>query len=266
MIVDISGVVANMIGRFLVFSFLTLILAAGVDSPPSFVGVDVFAIKKAQAEGFQALPSKTLRPSTTSAAYVAMLFHKMTGKPPDFEKWSRASKAYAEASNFDKVLVQTEKVEELRDVYSLLTPSEPVIVEIPLKLSQYSRKNSGFFVENFKEDTFFSFDIFGKFYTIIPSNIMNHQWLNVMPDEAERISQVASPSQISNSAVMLIYLEPKFADGKAPLSLNGKDQWLISAEVKKLAIYTKASDVLIWQSADHQAMEDLSEELLNLKQ
>ena len=206
-----------------------------------------------------------VRPKPASPGYVAMLFSKMIGKRPKFEEWAMASRSYNDASKFDKVLAQKEKIIEFQGVYDLLTPSEPLIIEVPMTLSEYSRTNQGFFIDSFTEDTFFAFDFLGTNYAVIPINLMDYQWIKASADQAKTIMGAIYTGK-PDTATALIYIDPKFADKTSPLNIDGKDRWMISGQVRKIEIYTPSpSNYLLWESDGKEAQEDISQEILNLK-
>ncbi len=203
-------------------------------------------------------------PQATSAGYIAMLYSKMTGKRPNLEGWATASKDYTAASKFDKVTAQREKISELQAVYDLLTPTEPVVVDIPVVLSSYSKHNQGFFIDSFKEDTFFGFEFMDTNYAVIPMNLMEYQWLKVPAEQADRIFKTVQP-KAKDMVRAILYVDPIMADRNNPLNMDGTPRWMISGEVRKLMLYT-TNGYLLWETADKKEAEALSLELLNLKQ
>lgn len=207
-------------------------------------------------------PLSKVRPNATSDGYVAMLYTKMTKQVPDFEKWAMASRDYADAAQFDKMVAAKEKIAELKGVYALLTPNEPLIIELPARLSEYSQMNGGFFIENLREDQLFSYNFFNMFYGVAPMNVMDFQWIKVTPAEAQAINR-AKADPASNITV-IFYVEPKFADKSAPFEYEGQAHWLISGEVKKMSIFS--DNGILWSSPDKEADEAASQELMNLKQ
>lgn len=216
----------------------------------------------ASAQPVYVPPLAKVRPNPTSAGYVAMLYTKMTRQAPDFEKWAMASKDYANAAQFDKMVAAKEKIAELKGVYELLTPNEPLIIELPAKLSEYSQLNGGFFLDNLREDQLFSYNFFSRFYGVAPMNIMDFQWLKVTPAQARAIA--AAKADPANKITAVFYVEPKYADKSAPFDYEGQAHWLISGEVRKMSLFDENG--LLWASPDKEAEEAASQELLNLKQ
>lgn len=204
------------------------------------------------------------RPAATSPGYIAMLYHKMLGLVPDFEQWATASRSYGNASQFDKALAQREKAAELRGVYDLLTPSEPIIIELNSQLSDYSHANGGFFIKEIKDDMFFGFDFMDQHYAVIPSNILNYQFIKMSPEQGEKVRRGINDGGTDKGA-LVFYIEPKFADKSEPLLLEGVPRWLLAGEIMRVAIYRRETDKLLWES-EGKNPEPVSQELLDLKQ
>lgn len=205
------------------------------------------------------------RPSVTTPVQIAMTFHRLTGQRPDFQQWAQSSRSYLDASSVDKPGVATRIAADLENMYGLLTSDEPLLVRVPAILSEYSRTSKGFFIENFKEDTYFSYSFNNVKYALIPQKIMDFQWVRTNDDREPARIEDAKRARPNKRVPVFLYLEPKFADAKAPLNLDGADHFLVMAEVKKVEIYHPTTDGLIWRSTEGTPAE-LDRSILNLKE
>lgn len=207
-----------------------------------------------------ASPEKNAGP--TSPDYIAMVFNKLTGQTPDFTGWALKSKAYTEAGKFEKQNALKKQSDDYKRAFSLLTLQEPITVEAEVKLSAYSQVNQGYFIESFKEDTYFATPFAGEIYAIVPIRIMDHQWLKV---DAATAKTIDISRRVSNDNVLLsISLLPTFADKSSPANLNGQKQWLLSAEIKDMAMYPLTGGPAFWRSKDEANRDAKHQELLNL--
>lgn len=205
----------------------------------------------------------TERAVATTPPYVAMLFHRLTGQPPDFDAWAMASDAYGAANSFDKDLVRREKATDALRAYNLITFDDPIIVDVPVRLSSYSRMRQGFLIENFKPDTFYSFSFLGRDYAVVPLDLMDYQWLSFenMP-ALESLAKKIETDQ--GQAQMQLWVTPVSADKDNPLQLNEKNYWLLSGRVKKLKIYDKSGKQLIWEGVSREEAAQNRQHVLDL--
>lgn len=202
-------------------------------------------------------------PTATSDGYIALLYYRMTGQVPDYEAWAMASDAYTKANSFDKDLVRREKAAEVARAYHLVTYDDPLIIEYPVTLSSYSRAKRGFFVENFRPDTFYSFHFIGRNYAVVPIDLMDFQWLAV--DDENTQKKIEDLIQSSGGKVrMYMYLTPTFADPQTPLKLDNKEYWLLSGRLQKLQIYDPRGKRLLWEGYGRSHVEQRQQEVLDL--
>lgn len=237
--------------------FAILALMAGV----FFTAQQVAVADNLSAYG-SAVPQK---PKLTPPVYTAMLFYKLAQRVPDFGSWARRTKEYQSAEPAGKLAALAAQETTLKNVYNLLTLQEPLTVEIPVTLSAYSYANGGFFVENFKSSTFFPVRYEDQSFAIVPLGIMDRQWMKVTDEDAVRAIQSASNNKDA-PLTMLLTLTPKYADSSTPAKLEGNDYWLISTDIKKMALYAGDSATPLWESEDPRIDAAKRQELLNLRQ
>lgn len=208
--------------------------------------------------------TQTKKPFATASQGIAMLFYKMTGQTPDFQQWAMASESYEKASRFDKDLALGEKIKELRGLFTGVDPKEAIIIQTPAVLSEYSIKNKGFLVENFSDEAFYTYTFMGKRYAVVPQGEMEHQWISI--DDPETVEKIKTASRrTADPPVLLLYIEPTFADGKAPLHIGGVDYWLIAGKLRNIGLYTsRTDDALLWALQESKNISERQQELLQL--
>lgn len=210
----------------------------------------------------QGVAAQNLKPEPSSPAHIAMTFYKLTRQIPDFDAWVRASQIYNTAADVDKPATLHRERQELNNRFSLLTLQEPLVVETPVTLSAYNAAAQGFFVENFKDDTFFPAHHLDHGYAIVPQGIIDRQFLKVEDPALASTIEAARDRALT----MVLLLSPKYADNTAPASLDGKNHWLISAGIEKMTLYISDLPVPLWQSQVPGAADVKFQELLNLRQ
>ncbi|MFH1157459.1 MAG: hypothetical protein V1721_01020 [Pseudomonadota bacterium] len=218
----------------------------------------------AWAQDVSLYETQSLKQEPSQPDYVALLFYKMTAQIPDFDSWARQTPAYKEATVFTRMMVLEQKIREMKDGYNRLSLLEPLIVEIPVRLSEYSTIGNGFFIENFKTDTFFPVTHNDRSYAIIPEGIVDKQWLKVSTTEAARTIEAAARSDEGRLLMMTLFLSPVYADKKTPVSLDGREYWLILTDVKKMILTPLKTDTLLWQSDSASFRDEKSQKLLDL--
>lgn len=201
----------------------------------------------------------------TSAGQIAMIFYRLTEQTPDFEGWAAKAESYINAPPFDKITILQQKTTELKNIFNLISLQEPIVVSMPVRLSLYSQTNHGFFIENFRDDTYFGYSFMGQNYALVPQALMDHQWISIGGTAATLLEKIAA-SKKNRSLMLYFEITPRFADKTAPLNLDGEDYWLVSGEISNLRIYDPTYGRLVWESNSGTGPAPDIQELLNLKQ
>lgn len=189
------------------------------------------------------------RPKVTDASYIALLFYKLTGNFPDFHAWAQQTPEYISAAPELKINTLETKALEFENTYSLLTLADPMIVEMPAKLSSYSALQRGFLIESFIANMYFGYSFLDTSYALIPKGIADRQWLPVPPEYADAI---LSQTKEGKEVIIQISLLPTYADNKTPMPLNDIDHWLILTEIGKISIWSSDGTRLLWESRNLQ--------------
>lgn len=207
---------------------------------------------------------EVLAPEPTSAGHVALYYHKLTGQAPDFSIWAQGSDDYIQANDFDKELVLREKASEASRAFQLLTFEDPVVVRTKVKLSSYSRARRGFFIQNFKPDTFYSYHFVDRYYALVPLDLLDYQWVPIESGPAlEKISAAVAGAK-NDELLLYISITPGFADARAPMKVGGKDYWLLSGKVKHISLHDPRSKKLLWENFGRGEMSENQKQLLDL--
>ncbi len=190
----------------------------------------------------------------TEPSYIASLFLKISGKQPDFNIWAQETPAYKKAAPEEKLIMLETKAAELESVYNLITLVDPIIVTMNVRLSDYNKTYKGFSIDSFTPNLFFSFKWLDQNYAVVPNAIADRQWLPVPKEYADNF-----PYHFRGGEGQIqIKLLPNYADTKAPMMLEGKDHWLILADVSEISLWSWDGRQLLWRSrgkADDQARD-----------
>jgi len=203
------------------------------------------------------------RPPGASGRDVAIAYYLLLGQTPDFRKWAMQSDEYIKASDFDKEAVLDKKIKELRDIVRLFTMSDPIIIDTPVMLSEYQSGRQGFIVESFRDDTFFTFSYAGEDFAVVLPHLTDFQWIDVAGPAAQEISKARGTDKNASNMSMLIYVDPKAAD-HTPMTLDGKNYFLISADIRNMALYAPGSPRALWEKNSKIRDEKALQELMNL--
>ncbi len=208
-----------------------------------------------------------LHPKQTDPRYVAMVFSKLSGRAPDFEGWIRADEDYKDAPPTEKPGLHNKMLADMQSAFGLLTLQEPIILEMPVKLSAYSPESRGFFIDSFKPDTFLPVTYAGQSYAVVPQGLMDKQWLGITDTQVIRAISDANAQAGDKGLTVLLMLAPKAVDASSPADIEGGKYWLVSAEISKVMLFGPDPNApALWQSADSAVDAQRRQELLNLRQ
>ena len=224
-------------------------------------------IASAQESPDTEIETPATKPTVSTPGTIALAFYKLTRQAPDFESWAQQTQAYKDASPFEQQAVQEAQVEKMKEAYNLLMLTEPLVIETQVKLSPYYPANKGFFVDSFKETTFFPVHYNGRSYAVVPLGIMDKQWLKV--DDLAVAKSIEESARSDRRLTMVLLLTPRYADASAATTIDGETYWPIAVDVKKMMLYPLNSDTLLWQSYDTDAKDEKDEKhqnILNLYQ
>lgn len=205
-------------------------------------------------------PKEKFSSKKTDDMTVAILFHKLTGQKPNFESWARKLNKDFEGSDYEKQARISETGRKLEQKFDLTVFDEPIHIEGFATLKQHSKEGGGFFVQEFTKDTFFTYKFNGEYYAVIPTDLMDNQWIEVdIKDMVDFEYHTGGKDQL----FMRLTLAPLQADKsqKIPLA-NGHENWLLATKVLDLEFWSPRDKTLVWRKNDNAAQ--VKNELLNL--
>lgn len=207
-------------------------------------------------------PKESFTAQETDGLTIAMVFYKITRQTPDFEAWARTMPEYDNAPDHAQSDVLNEISGRLEEQFNLISINEPIHIEKYVTLKQYDAESGGFFINDFKEDTFFTDSFNNQNYAIIPSDLMDYQWISVQPEQQAEIQDHMTDKQ---QIFMRLSLSPERGDARGPVRLsNEKENWLLSAKILDIEFWSPTDQTLIWRS--NEDFHSRKNQLLNLYQ
>lgn len=205
----------------------------------------------------------TEKPGYTKPVYIAMLWHRLNNYTPDFEKMAQKSASYVAANELERPAIMAAKSANLRDIHSLITPTEPIYIEYKTRSSQYDARRKQIRLVDLSPTTFFDYTYLGQRYAVIPNKITAFATLSM---EQEMAMPIMKESGFGKNLTLLFTLTPKAAD-KNPLLLNKKNYNLILADIAKVEIWSADGTMVFWEAkVAEEAPQNPTGELLQLYQ
>ena len=207
----------------------------------------VFSVSPAVAEEEKAIDTSNafsdhqelLAVSKRQAIYseeVGFLFHKMTEKEPDFKAWAMASPRVQQAQIIDRNSVFIREYNRMKKHYAKFNHKDIVSVQIKGDLGDYSSIQSLLVLDQLNERTYFSYDVYGTNYALIPNGIERFHLMRLTPDEYRGMLELGGKDPDVRIEVLL---KPVRADAEFPMSLNDKNHWLMLADIAEIRIWAR---------------------------
>ena len=209
----------------------------------SFISVAIFALLMlsvpAQSFSQTFLSDPTFKSQKTTSDYIAVLFYKITGQIPNFKNWILQSKSYKDAPSFDKDLILNQKIVAFEDFFTLLNFQDPITVETMVAISKYSQTNKGFLIHSLNASTFYNFKFLDEHFAVIPQDAEKYQWVSIPHEDFKRIER-----DIKRNKRLLrarIVMTPTYGSKSAPITIDDKPHWLISATIDNIELWGAGS-------------------------
>ena len=170
---------------------------------------------------------------------VGMIYFKMTEQEPDFRAWAMASPRVATAKIVDRNQTFISEYNRMKKAFRTFQPEDIITVHVELDISQYSDIQNLLVLDQFNERTYFSYNVYGTYYGIIPNGIEKFNLLRLTPMELRGIRELTGVQNTLNAEIVLI---PRIADNEKPMTLNDRDHWLIMADI---------AEIRFWGGKDH---------------
>lgn len=236
----------------------SLILAFTLGCAPARAGA-------AEIQGGESLPPTLLlhRYKPTHPERILMAFEKTGALQPDFADWAAHSPYLDAAKATDRDAIISRETNRLSNAYATFDTTEPLVVHVKLTLNDYSTLQEILTLDEFTQQTFFSYAIYGREVAIVPKDIANFHTLKIRQAEMDEILKKAGGTGI----VAELLLKPTYADTRAPFEKGGRSYWLLLGDIGELRLWSADENdpKLLWlYRADwFQPKED--RDLLDLK-
>lgn len=175
------------------------------------------------------------------ARHISMLFHKMAGFQPDFEKWIENSEEYKKTPKQQRRAYMNERLDVLHDYYARIKTDEPIVVYFKTQVPAYDREKGGFQIQGVKKDMFFGYEHEGGHFAVVPTDAMKYEWF-IIPRENSPYSYLDN----GGTAIFHFHLRPKSIDTSTAYLLNDSPHWLIATEIIEIQMWNKKNDTPIW--------------------
>jgi len=232
--------------------------------------ISLLSINISISEEFSAYKNNNIekRPQQTPADNIAMTFYKIAGIIPNFRKITESTSEYKNAAAEDKFYIRDRGITKLKNIYNLITAQEPIVIEVKVKLSDYSYSNKGFFIQDFDEGTFFPIENHGINYAVVPIGIMDKQWLKSPNLEISQIIQDFNKASKEKNLSVILYLTPKYADSSKTINIGNKDYWIMGVSIDRLMLFLPNYSTPIWSSESPKTgqVNERLQQLLNLRE
>lgn len=175
-------------------------------------------------------------PVKSDPARVAVLFHRLTGQLPPFAEWAKQTPEFKQASDFERSTVLEVQTSAMKDLYRLTTLSEPIVVDLAVRVSEYSFSNKGFLLGNLTDDVIFPFSYAGRNYAVTVPGLQEAEWLPVEDDKTAMTLDVAAAKNDRLLHAVLV-LSAVSADRKGTIKINGVDYWMLAGRLQEMQFY-----------------------------
>lgn len=167
---------------------------------------------------------------------VGMIFHKMIGGEPDFRQWAMASPRVENAPVIDRNQTFISEYNRMKRAFRRFEPKDVITVHVELDITKYSDTQNLLILDQFNERTYFSYDVYGTRFGIIPKGIEQFHMMRLTPIEMRGIRELSGAMSNIQAEILLI---PTLADDSMPMSLNEMDHWLIMADIAEIRFWGK---------------------------
>lgn len=221
--------------------------------PAIFLGVLFFPLDS------MAKKKKTTDPMTERVAFA---FYKLGGVMPDFKAWVESRPEFEDVRISDRDVYTRNEILSLKQRFaSYNLDNELISVKIIADLGVEEIQTYGSFDPNAprrfhlsanpnsKEILYFPYDVNGQYIAVIANKI--ETLLTKEVDEAlfESIRRDIEfdENRKSGRIVLNFLLRPVSADMNQPMLLDGKNQWLMMAEIAMFSAETLSNGTMIWE-------------------
>ncbi|TVQ82531.1 MAG: hypothetical protein EA357_08745 [Micavibrio sp.] len=220
------------------------------------VVVFIFCLLLPQAHATRFLD--TLRPTPqTDALYITMLFHKMAGYQPDFDLWVKSSEEYQRTPSPQKTAYMNERLDVFYDYYTRVSPEDPIVVHIDMRLEPYDAEAGGFPVSGINQEVFFRYTHQGGHFAVIPTNIEEYKVYRMPLREMQRRAPGFNTER-GGMVTLHFHMTPHSINTEHPALLSNIPHWMLAAEIHEVQLWSQGSrrPLWIWNKAESRYHEE----------
>lgn len=175
------------------------------------------------------------------ARHISMLFHKMAGFQPDFEKWIENSEEYKKTPKQQRRAYMNERLDVLHDYYARIKTDEPIVVYFKTQVPAYDREKGGFQIQGVKKDMFFGYEHEGGHFAVVPTDAVKYEWFTL--PETQLSYNTNFDMDRGGTAIFHFHLLPKSIDTSTPYLLDNSPHWLIATEVVEIQMWNQYNQI-----------------------
>ena len=207
------------------------------------------------AYAFKSLSHIERQPSSTNLD-IAILFHRMADHEPSFSKWAQTTEAFKKAPKSERKRIFNEQTDVVRDMYYSASVEDPIVVHISAQIPPYDTAREAFLIENFNNKLHFSFSHLKNNFAVIPIGITKFKWYTI---PAEQLKNSGLNLKKPNIVNLQLTLTPKTADTTGAVMIDGKQHWLLSAEVDEVQMWSSRGHIMWVMDRPRPVNKDLLE-------
>lgn len=203
----------------------------------------------------------------SSSREVAYAFYKMAGGVPNFRNWVESSKPYQEARLSDRPEILQAQTLKFRQEFANFDPKEnPIVVKVqgdialkeittpelpdPSDLSGPAAILDVAFSKEVPDTPYFPFEVSGQWIAVVIANADMMRGQNVGADVTSRLKPMMYMMQVGfyelKGVDLVFKLIPENVDARAPILLDGEEQWLMMTRVASISIWNSKGEFM-WE-------------------
>jgi len=244
------------------FVFIICILASSASwAQDGRIGVQTEAEEKAANQS--QTPTLMLRKNQpTHPERILMAFYKVAGLQPDFLKWAEKSPFLKDAKAIDTNTITSRENNRMSQAFTELDATEPLVVEIKIRLDNYSTLQEVLKLSEFTPKTFFSYSLYDESVAIVPKDIANFGTIKISKVEMDEILEKSRGAEVTAE----LLLKPVVGDAKTPFVQGKQSYWLLLAEIGEIRFWSSGAEPkLLWMHRADWFKPKEDKTLMNLK-
>ena len=238
-----------------------------------------FLVLAAASGSAQALLSKG---EYSEEEKVGFAFYKLGGIKPDFDSWAKNTNAYFNTLPAQKSQFLQDEISRLEQgFHNFQTDEDMVVVRSPVEVvtsdfaspdPKYTQmgitKHSVIVLEN-APSAYLPFQIVNTWVAIIPHDYSSFINMYLTDEQFEKLRKSLNYrdrfKEIRFQGDIELILRPVTVDVDKPIKIEGKDMWLMGAEIASMTIWERNDkEKIIWEYSAPWYVTGSSKQLLNL--